>query len=296
LIAHGEVFGALAFVTLATERIWRKGEIAELKLVAQIVGSAIGRQRAELREEQLRSELAHTMRVATLGEMATALAHELNQPLAAILSNAQAARRFLATGGITTGELEAILDDIVRDDKRAGSVIQNLRSMVGKQPAARESCSLNELVREVLELMHGEFLEANVEVRPTYAPALPQTLVGRVELQQVIVNLLVNAIQAMADTPVGQRTIGIETHVEPGEVTVDIHDRGPGIPPERLATIFAPFVSTKKEGLGMGLSICRRIIENHRGRIEARAREDGGATFRFSLPAEASRTKALHRT
>ncbi|HEY3901712.1 MAG TPA: ATP-binding protein [Chthoniobacter sp.] len=284
LIANGEVFGALAFFAVATERIWRKGEIAELKLVAQIVGNAIGRQRAELREEQLRNELAHTMRVATLGEISTALAHELNQPLAAILSNAQAARRFLASGGITDAELGAILADIVRDNKRAASVIHNLHAMVGKQPTARESCCLNELVREVLELMHGEFMEANLEVRPIYAPALPRTLAARVELQQVIVNLLINAIQAMVETPVECRTVTIETFAEVGSVTVRIHDKGHGIPPERLATIFAPFVSTKQGGLGMGLSICRRIIENHHGRIEACVREGGGATFRFSLP------------
>jgi hypothetical protein len=120
LVTNGRVFGALAFASLAAERKWREDEIAELKLVAQIIGNVVARQRAELREEQLRDQLAHAMRVASLGELVAALAHELNQPLAAILSNAQAARRFLGSGTIDVAELQAILDDIVRDDKRAG--------------------------------------------------------------------------------------------------------------------------------------------------------------------------------
>jgi signal transduction histidine kinase len=285
LIANGQVFGALAFATLGAERQWREDEIAELKLVAQIVGNVIGRQRAELREEQLRGELAHAMRVATLGELAAALAHELNQPLAAILSNAQAARRFLAGGEIDPNELRAILDDIVRDDKRAGGVIHNLRAMASKRPAVCETCCLNELVHEVMELMHGEMTAEKIELGPALAPALPRVEAARVELQQVLVNLLLNAAQAMKDTPHQRRRIEIETHGENGTVTVSVRDHGCGIPPERLDTIFNPFYTTKPSGLGMGLAICRRLIETHGGRIGARNHEAGGAIFSFSLPA-----------
>lgn len=291
LIANGRVFGALAFATLGVERKWRLDETTELKLIAQIIGNVVGRQRAEMREEELRNELAHATRVASLGELASALAHELNQPLAAILSNAQAARRFIADGGIEPDELRAILDDIVRDDKRAGNVIHHLRAMVIKRPAVREVCGLNELVREVIELTRSEMIEAKIEVRPLLAPELPWVQAARVELQQVLVNLLINAKHAMQDTPPESRFMEIETRASPDAVFVKIRDRGHGIPPERLPAIFEPFFSTKANGLGIGLSISRRIIENHGGRIEARNQDGGGAIFSFALPIPADAAK-----
>jgi PAS domain S-box-containing protein len=248
---------------------------------------------AQQREEQLRDELAHAMRVASIGEMAAALAHELNQPLAAIMSNAQAGRRFLADGVVDSQELAAIFDDIVRDDKRAGGVIHSLRAMIRKGPAERESCCLNELVSEVMELLHGEMVGAKIAVRPSLAAALPPIAVARVELQQVLVNLCINAIHAMRDSPAPIRCLEIATRSESDFVVVSIRDHGPGIPAERLESIFEPFHSTKPNGLGMGLSICRRIVENHGGRIEARNHEDGGASFRISLPA---RTPPRHKT
>jgi C4-dicarboxylate-specific signal transduction histidine kinase len=284
LIANGRVFGALAFATLAAERKWREDEIAELKLVAQIIANVVSRQRAEFREEQLRDQLAHTMRVATLGELVAALAHELNQPLAAILSNAQAGRRFIANGTMEVNELRAILDDIVRDDKRAGSVIHNLRAMVSKRPTVREPCCFNELVTEVIELMHGEAIAERIDIRFSLAPNPPSVFVARVELQQVLVNLLVNAVHSMKDTPPESRIIDVETSAGPEFAVVSVRDRGHGIPPERLTHIFEPFYSTKTNGLGMGLSICRRIVENHLGRIEVRNNDAGGATFSFTLP------------
>jgi len=291
LVANGQVFGALAFATLSAERKWRLDEITELKLIAQIIGNVVGRQRAELREEQLRTELAHAMRVASLGELTATLAHELNQPLAAILSNAQAALRFLAAGAIEPEELRAILSDIVRDDKRAGNVIHHLRVMVSKRPAVREICEINELVGEVLELMRGEMVESQVEVRSALAAGLPPVQAARVELQQVLVNLLVNAVQAMEATPRELRIIEVETRAEAEVVIVTVRDRGHGVAPERLPAIFDSFFSTKASGLGMGLSICRRIIESHAGRIEARNHVEGGATFSFALPIPASPVK-----
>ncbi len=245
------------------------------------------RKQAELEAAEQRAELGHLSRVALVGEMATSLAHELNQPLTAILSNAQAARRFIADGEIEPGELRTILDDIVRDDKRAGAVIHNLRAMVSKRPAIREACYLNDIVRDVLELMRSEMIEAKIEVRPVLASELPGVNAARVELQQVLVNLLVNARHAMEATPTELRFIEVKTRVEADVVVVEVRDRGHGIPPERLPAIFAPFFSTKASGLGMGLSICRRIIESHAGRIEARNHEAGGAVFSFSLSAAA---------
>jgi PAS domain S-box-containing protein len=285
LVANGQVFGALAFATLAKERKWRKDEIAELKMVAQIIANVLGRQRAEERAEQLRTEIAHSTRVAMLGELAAALAHELNQPLTAILSNAQAARRCIAGGAIETDELRAILDDIIRDDKRAGVVIHNLRRMLNNTPAVPEACSLNDLVCEVAVFLNGEMLSQKIELRQALAPALPRVQMAPVELQQVLVNLLLNAAQAMKDTPRERRQIDIETRGGDGAVTVSIRDHGCGIPVEQMSKIFEPFHTTKSAGLGMGLAICRRLIEAHGGRIEVGNHEAGGATFWFSLPA-----------
>ncbi len=287
LIASGQVFGALAFATLDAERTWRLDEITELKLIAQIIGNVVGRQRAEMREEELRRELAHAMRVASLGELVSALAHELNQPLAAILSNAQASRRFLSEGIVDPEELCVTFDDIIRDGKRAGAVINNLRAMLSKRPAVREMCCLNELVREVLELLHGELLGEDVEVRTTLAERLPRVKAARVELQQVLVNSVLNAERAMQETPPERRRIEIETSAESGSVRMTVRDHGCGIPSERLEDVFAPFYTTKAHGLGMGLSICRRIVENHGGNIEASNHADGGAVFSISLPAAA---------
>jgi PAS domain S-box-containing protein len=285
LIANGQVFGALAFATLGKERKWKDDEIAELKLLAQIIGNVLGRQRAEDRAEQLRTEIAHSTRVAMLGEMAAALAHELNQPLTAILSNAQAARRFMAEGTIEVDELRAILDDIIRDDKRAGGVIHNLRKMLNNTPVVTEACSLNDLVREVAEFLNGEMLSQNLELRLALAPALSRVQTAPVELQQVLVNLLLNAAQAMKDTPSELRHIEIETRGGEGTVTVSIRDHGCGIPVEQLGKVFKPFHTTKSSGLGMGLALCRRLIEPHGGRIKASNHDAGGATFWFSLPA-----------
>jgi PAS domain S-box-containing protein len=284
LITDGRVFGALAFATLDKEREWREDEIVELKLAAQIIGNVIGRERAKLREEQLRTELAHATRLASLGELAAALSHELNQPLAIILSNAQAARRFIDKGGIAPNELGEILDDIIRANKRAGSIIHNLRAMVMKRGACREMCCLNELVREVLDLIRGEMIGEGIEVRPVLAPGLPRVQAVSVELQQVLVNLLINSVHALKEAPPGKRVIEIETQTGVNTVTASIRDRGHGIPPERLSNVFEPFFTTKSNGLGMGLSICRRIIENHAGHIQAHNNGDGGATFSFSLP------------
>jgi C4-dicarboxylate-specific signal transduction histidine kinase len=284
LVASSSPYGAFTFSMFSVERRWREDEITDLKLAAQIIGHGFGLRRAELREEQLHSELVHTMRVATLGDMVTALAHELNQPLAAILSNAQAARRFIATGEIQPDELREILDDMVRDDKRAGSVIHNLRAMVSKRPAVREACRLNELITEVIALLHSDLIDANISVHSTLDPDLPCVEAAHVELQQVLVNLFSNAVHAMEKTACDSRVLAVETRVEGPAIVVLLRDHGPGIPPEKLSTIFNPFYSTKATGLGMGLSICRRIIENHGGRIEARNCSDGGAAFRFTLP------------
>lgn len=285
LLENGQVFGALSFSTLHHQRQWTEDVLAELRLVAHIIGNAVSRQRSEERAEELRRELAHAMRLTSLGGIAEGLAHELNQPLAAILTNAQAAKRFIASGGIEPDELRDILDDIVRADKRAGGVIHHLRAMVSKRPVQRELCSLNDIVSEVVELLHGELLGEEISVHLALVPYLPQVKVARVEVQQVLVNLFLNAMHAMKNTAPSNRAIHANTTVEGGTVLMRVQDRGHGISPERLPSIFEPFFSTKMDGLGMGLSISRTIVESHSGRIEARNHDGGGAVFSVYLPA-----------
>jgi C4-dicarboxylate-specific signal transduction histidine kinase len=285
LMATERSFGALAFTTVRTERKWLPDEITELKLVAQIIANVIGRRRAEERAEQLREEIAHSARTSMLGELAAALAHELNQPLTAILSNAQAGRRFIADGTLEPEEMGAILDDIVRDGRRAGSVVHNLRAMLSNASPPRDICCLNEVIHEMAEFMHSELVSQDIELRLVLEPSLPQVRAARVEMQQVLVNLLMNAVQAMGDAPAAHRRIDITTQAAKTKVTVKVRDHGRGLPPKEAASIFQPFFTTKSGGLGMGLSICRRVIEAHEGFIAACTHEEGGAVFAFSLPA-----------
>ncbi len=286
LFADGRVFGALSFATLSQEHSWTEDEITELHLIAQIVANVMARQRADLRAGQLRAEMSHSARVATIGEISSALAHELNQPLAAILSNAQAAKRFLTNEAMDPAELLEIFDDIVRDNKHAGAVIRNLRAMLSNRPLQPEECCLKEVVSEVLTLLHGELSAEGIEVRTVFPGGRVSVFATRVELQQILMNILLNAKQAMRETPPQNRLIDLEITTPPGSVNVRVYDRGCGIPTDRLDKVFSPFFTTKEDGLGMGLPICRRMAQNHGGHIEAENHPDGGAVFSIQLPSD----------
>lgn len=244
------------------------------------------RRRAQEEVERMRKELAHVTRVSTLGELAASMAHELNQPLAAILSNAQAARRFLAAPEADLDEIRAILDDIIKDDKRAGEVIHRLRALVQKREAVEtERLNLNELVRDAERLLHGELVARNTQLVEQLQPDLGPAVGGRVELQQVLLNLLVNALDAMRDVPVSERAVTVETASADGWVELRVCDAGPGIPESLLPEIFRPFFTTKQHGLGMGLAISRSILEACGGTLTAANRPGGGAQFTLRLPA-----------
>lgn len=239
---------------------------------------------AERSLERTRREMDRLGRANMLGELVSALAHELNQPLVAILSNAQAARRFLSSGSPDPHELREILDDIVRDDKRAGEVIQRLRLLLHKSEVVRERFRVQESIREVLGLMRGELDAQGIAVRVELIPDLPPVEAGCVETQQVIMNLLVNAARALSESPPEQRQIRIRAERHDGDaVVVSIEDTGPGVAPDALSRLFEPFFTTKSGGLGMGLAICRRIVEAHGGRIWGENAVDG-ARFSFTLP------------
>lgn len=231
-----------------------------------------------------RADLTHAARLGALGELVSSLAHELNQPLTAILSSAQAAKRFIASGRRDAPEIDQALDYIVRDDKRAGEIIRRVRAMVRKEPPPRQICSLNAIVLEVLELLRNELIVHSITVRRQLAEDLPSVKVDIVEIQQVLINIILNAVHALKDIPVGQKMITLRTETREGKVCFHIRDSGPGIPGELLATVLNRFTTTQQTGLGMGLAICRSIMERHNGSIRAENHDEGGAIITCCLP------------
>ena len=242
------------------------------------------RKKVEEESRRAREELAHSVRVSMMGELMASLAHELNQPLAAIRSNAQAALRFLAAPVPDLEEVRAALAEIVEDDRWASEVIRRLRMLARRGKSERTRLDFNEVLRDTLQLVRTEVIERSVSVTVELAPSLPPVLGDRVQLQQVFLNLVLNAVEAMAGAE-GFRTLGVRTVVEGDAVTVSVQDSGRGLGDADLERIFDAFYTTKPEGLGMGLSISLSIIEAHGGRLWGGRNADRGMTFHFSLPA-----------
>jgi two-component system sensor kinase FixL len=242
------------------------------------------RKEADLEAARQRAEVAHLARVAMLGELSGAIAHELNQPLAAILSNAQAAQRFLARQPVQIDQLHAILGDIVRNDKRAGEVIKRLRSLFRKEDPRYQAIDLNDVVREVFALVRSDLLNRQVAVRTELTAVLPSIFGDRVQLQQVLLNLVINGCDAMARYD--KRYLIVRTTAVSGAaVQMSVTDQGTGIPPGELEHVFDPFVTSKPQGMGLGLAVCRSIVSAHHGRLWALNNPQGGATFTMELPA-----------
>jgi PAS domain S-box-containing protein len=247
------------------------------------------RKRTEAEMQQQRQMLAHLTRVATVGGLSGALAHELTQPLTSILSNAQAALRLLASRPLDLAEVQEALNDIVEDDRRAGEVIRRLRTLLHKGESQLQSVDVNEVTNDVLRLAHSELLALEVTVTVRLTPGMPAVQADRVALQQVLLNLIVNACDAMRLDERAQRQLTVSTALDDADtVLVAITDRGTGIAAERLDQVFEPFFSTKEHGLGLGLVFCRSIVVAHGGRLWATNNADRGATFRFTLPAQRS--------
>lgn len=245
-------------------------------------------ERVESEEQLHRSQiqLAHAARVSTLGELAASVAHEVNQPLTAILANAKAARRWLARPEPDLPEAMAALDGIVQASERAGQVIRRIRALARRADPEHRPLDLNALVEETLELLQRELERSPLELRVDLAPGLPEVVGDRVELQQVLINLVMNALQAMAAAgATGARGARLEvrTLFDGGTVHLSVRDSGPGIPDSDCARLFEPFFSTKADGMGLGLSICRSIITKHGGQIGARSTPPG-CTFHVELP------------
>jgi len=253
-------------------------------LILALVLQSVRRRRAEREALQRRQELAHTTRVATMGELTASLAHEINQPLAAILSNAQAAQRLLATNGANTDEIRDILGDIVEDDQRAGEVIRRMRALLRKGESEPTMLDVNELVSEVAGLVHGEMILQNVTLAIYPWPSALWVQGDRIQLQQVLLNLIMNGLDAMKDTTAGERKLGIRTMPHASSVRVSVIDTGVGVPTDSIERIFDRFVTTKPHGMGLGLAICTSIIEAHGGRVGGTNNPGRGATFWFDVP------------
>ena len=253
------------------------------------------RKLAEVEAARHRNEMAHLSRVTTAGELSGSLAHELNRPLGAILSNAQAAQRMLANGGVDIAEFREILNDIVSEDKRAAEVIRRLRLWLQKGEVRQHSLRINKVVRDVLKLIRTDLISQNVSVDTELARDLPTVTGDPVQLQQVLVNLVVNGCDAMADHDTPERRLRIRTGIENGgdAVIVSVTDYGGGIQVKEVEQIFEPFFTTKAKGMGLGLSVCRTIIAAHRGKLWATNNAERGATFHFALPKDASAKEVL---
>jgi len=251
------------------------------------------RRQAEEEAGRQREALARALRVTTLGELAASLAHEINQPLAAVVANAQAARRLLDGAGVDSGDVREALADIAGDAKRASQIIRRLWALFRKEHAERKAVDVNELVQDVVTLLGSDVERKRIVVELVLGRDLPPVAGDPVQLQQVVLNLLVNSCEAIEAAADGPREIAIETEQRaPGVLALSVRDTGIGVKETELQRIFERFVTSKPDGLGMGLAISRSIVESHGGRICATNNADRGRTMRVELPAGEARVRA----
>jgi len=248
------------------------------------------RQFAEVQSRQRMAELAHVNRFSTAGELTASIAHEINQPLGSIMTNAETAQAILKSQTPDIAELPIIVElkdivnDILQDDRRATEVIRRMRSLLKKAPFELKRLDLNDIVRDTVEFLSSLAVGRKVELVSRIALETLPILADRIQLQQVILNLVVNGIDAMRDTSSENRILSIRTSRIDNYAQLSVSDRGPGVAEEQLNEIFQPFYTSKAEGMGMGLSIARTIIEAHNGQIWAKNRDHGGASFKVKLP------------
>ena len=230
-------------------------------------------------------ELAHVARVTTLGELTASIAHEVNQPLAAIVTNGEVCMRWLDREVPDLAEVREALGDMISNGRRASEIIHRLRALSRKTETQKVALNINDAISEVIPLVQQEALGHRVSLRLDLAPTLPAVLGDRVQLQQVIINLMVNGIEAMATVTDRSPELVVRSQLDDsGQVLVAVEDSGVGIDPENAERLFNAFFTTKPSGMGMGLSICRSIIENHGGRLWVSPRTPHGTNFRFTIP------------
>jgi C4-dicarboxylate-specific signal transduction histidine kinase len=284
LVAGGRTLGVLA-ATRRPRAGPRHEELTErLQLVAEVFANALARREAERALQRSRAELAHFNRVSTMGELAASLAHELRQPLSGILTNAQAALRFLQAANPPLDEVREAMHDIVEDERRAAAVIQRLRDLLSKREPSRVLLDLNGVIRSVAGMVGSDAVIRRVEVSLQLAREPIPVRGDRIQLEQVILNLMFNGLEAMSDCADRERILLVQTRREDSRAEMTVMDAGAGLPAGSEERVFEPFFTTKPAGMGMGLSIARSIAESHGGTLRAANNPTHGATFRLVLP------------
>ena len=277
--------GSAGWLQWTAHPIQKGGQIAEIQGIGRDITAL---RMAENEALERREQVTHLTRVAMLGELSGALAHELNQPLTAILSNAQAAQRLLAQKTINLQDVRDILKDVVADDIRAGEVIRRLRNLLKPGHMALEPLRIGDVVHDVLSLARAQLVQHRVAVIEELEPTLPVIRGDRVQLQQVLLNVIINATDAVGGNRPDDRVVVAAATLKDGWLSISVSDNGTGLSPTASARLFEPFFTTKSNGLGLGLTICRSIVSAHGGRLSIRNNADRGATVEFTLPVAAA--------
>ncbi len=279
------VIGAIGFASFRREMSWTPHLLRSLRLISEVFANALARKQAAHEQVKLREQLAHSARLNTMGEVVASIAHEVNQPLFAIVSNARAAGQLLAQETPDLAEIGAALEDIVQDANRASSVIARIRSFLQRKPTELVTTDVNSVIETVRSLLGPELARRRVTLLVALGTGLPPVRADAVQLQQVLVNLLMNAAEAMESLAPTQRRLELRSTTEPdGRLRIDVVDHGPGLDPQVRARLFEAFFTTKANGLGMGLAICKSIVEAHGGRIQPLDRSGPGTTMQIWLP------------
>ena len=281
--------GIVGYIALGRKQVqpFTDRQISLFRDFAAQASIALVSTRRERQYREMQSEVAHANRVATMGQLTASIAHEIKQPITAARTYAAASLRFLDKSPPDVAEVRKALTCIVNETGRARDIVDRIGSLIKKAPPRKEVVDLNAAIMEVTALIHSEAVKTGVTVGTQLAGALPRIQCDRVQLQQVTLNLIVNAIQSMSSVEDGNRELHISTaSIEPNGVCVAVRDTGHGLRPDSLPRLFEPFYTTKPDGMGMGLSICRAIIEAHGGRLWATRCEPRGALFQFTIPAD----------